>query len=251
MQARTDSRDGARCPGDSACRSPSMGSSMYRLAKRLRRRSPHPRPEPRRVRPHPARLARVLRRDPRPRSGVLREHHPEQRSSRGRVPGITGRTLRREPGLQPGHEPLVCRIQNETKGSMVAVAPTEIDMSCSVPGCPAAAGSQVTVEVRGKFRSSLRCCHSSSAARTSTSARRHRPDRVRASPGPCDAATRTHRRVHGEPLEWPGRDDRLLRLGRVDRRSDRLPVGFRRERRCRHDRREPDASRTTSRARSS
>jgi Flp pilus assembly protein TadG len=47
---------------------------------------------------------------------------------------------------------VVCRIQNETRGSMIAIAPTDIDMSCSVPGCAAAAGSQVTVDVRGRFR---------------------------------------------------------------------------------------------------
>lgn len=47
---------------------------------------------------------------------------------------------------------VVCRIQNETTGSMIAIAPTDIDMTCSIPGCGEAAGSLVTVEVRGKFR---------------------------------------------------------------------------------------------------
>jgi PKD repeat protein len=47
---------------------------------------------------------------------------------------------------------VVCRIQNETAGSMIAIAPTDIDVTCSVPGCAAAPGSLVTVEVRGKFR---------------------------------------------------------------------------------------------------
>jgi PKD repeat protein len=47
---------------------------------------------------------------------------------------------------------VVCRIQNETTGSMIAIAPTDIDMTCSVPGCTKSAGSLVTVEVRGKFR---------------------------------------------------------------------------------------------------
>jgi Flp pilus assembly protein TadG len=46
---------------------------------------------------------------------------------------------------------VVCRIQNETQGSMVSVAPTDIDMTCSA-GCAKAPGSLVTVEVRGKFR---------------------------------------------------------------------------------------------------
>ena len=47
---------------------------------------------------------------------------------------------------------VVCRIQNETSGSMIAIAPTDIDVNCSVPGCADAPGSLVTVEVRGKFR---------------------------------------------------------------------------------------------------
>ena len=47
---------------------------------------------------------------------------------------------------------VVCRIQNETTGSMVTVAPTDIDLACSVAGCAAAQGSLVTVEVRGRFR---------------------------------------------------------------------------------------------------
>jgi hypothetical protein len=47
---------------------------------------------------------------------------------------------------------VVCRIQNETTGSMIAVAPTDIDVTCSIAGCPEALGSLVTVEVRGRFR---------------------------------------------------------------------------------------------------
>jgi Flp pilus assembly protein TadG len=47
---------------------------------------------------------------------------------------------------------VVCRIQNESVGSMVAIAATDIDMTCSVAGCADVAGSLVTVEVRGKFR---------------------------------------------------------------------------------------------------
>jgi hypothetical protein len=47
---------------------------------------------------------------------------------------------------------VVCRIQNETRGSMIAIAPTDIDMTCSVPGCANDPGSLVTVEVRGRFR---------------------------------------------------------------------------------------------------
>jgi hypothetical protein len=47
---------------------------------------------------------------------------------------------------------VVCRIQNETTGSMIAIAPADIDMTCSVAGCAGAPGSLVTIEVRGKFR---------------------------------------------------------------------------------------------------
>ncbi len=46
---------------------------------------------------------------------------------------------------------VVCRIQNETTGSMITIAPTDIDMTCSA-GCVEGAGSLVTVDVRGKFR---------------------------------------------------------------------------------------------------
>jgi PKD repeat protein len=47
---------------------------------------------------------------------------------------------------------IVCRIQNESNGSMVAIAPTDIDVSCSVAGCAKAAGSTVKVDVRGQFQ---------------------------------------------------------------------------------------------------
>src|SRR5687767_15773882 len=41
---------------------------------------------------------------------------------------------------------VVCRIQNEMTGSMIAIAPTDIDVTCTVPGCAETAGSLVTVE---------------------------------------------------------------------------------------------------------
>jgi Flp pilus assembly protein TadG len=47
---------------------------------------------------------------------------------------------------------VVCRIQNESNGSMVSIQPTDIDMSCSLVGCAPAAGSTVTVDVRGSFQ---------------------------------------------------------------------------------------------------
>ncbi len=47
---------------------------------------------------------------------------------------------------------VVCRIQNESNGSMISIQPTDIDVTCSLAGCAAAAGSTVTVDVRGQFR---------------------------------------------------------------------------------------------------
>jgi len=47
---------------------------------------------------------------------------------------------------------VVCRIQLEAKGSSVTIDPADIDMSCSKPGCPAQAGSMVTIEVGGTFQ---------------------------------------------------------------------------------------------------
>ena len=35
---------------------------------------------------------------------------------------------------------------------MISIAAADIDMTCSVTGCPEHAGSPVTVEVRGKFQ---------------------------------------------------------------------------------------------------
>ena len=46
---------------------------------------------------------------------------------------------------------VVCRVQNESTGSMIEIADTDIDMRCNA-GCIKAQGSLVTVEVRGKFR---------------------------------------------------------------------------------------------------
>src|SRR4051794_31769055 len=42
---------------------------------------------------------------------------------------------------------VVCRIQNESLGSMVAIQPTDIDMTCNPGGCPEAPGATVTVNV--------------------------------------------------------------------------------------------------------
>jgi Flp pilus assembly protein TadG len=47
---------------------------------------------------------------------------------------------------------VVCRVQLEAKGSMVEVAPEDIDLVCSTSGCPAQGGSTVTVTVHGTFR---------------------------------------------------------------------------------------------------
>jgi len=47
---------------------------------------------------------------------------------------------------------VVCRVQNETLGSMIAIQPADIAMTCSPSTCPEAAGATVTVRVRGQFR---------------------------------------------------------------------------------------------------
>jgi PKD repeat protein len=57
-----------------------------------------------------------------------------------------------DQACDPATNRVVCRIQNETRGSMIAIAPTDIDVTCSVPGCANDPGSLVTVEVRGRFR---------------------------------------------------------------------------------------------------
>jgi Flp pilus assembly protein TadG len=46
---------------------------------------------------------------------------------------------------------VICRVQLEAKGSAVAIQPTDISLDCSIPGCPAQAGSTVTVGVSGTF----------------------------------------------------------------------------------------------------
>ena len=64
-----------------------------------------------------------------------------------------------EPQSYDYHQPcdqasnkVVCRVQYETKGSMVAIDPEDIDMVCNPVGCPEAGGATVTVNVRGDFR---------------------------------------------------------------------------------------------------
>src|SRR5215212_9843282 len=52
----------------------------------------------------------------------------------------------------PVNNSVVCRVQLESKGSMVSVAATDITMTCSSVGCPRAAGSTATVSVSGSFR---------------------------------------------------------------------------------------------------
>ena len=46
---------------------------------------------------------------------------------------------------------VICRVQLEAKDSSVSIADNNIDMTCSVAGCPGQAGSTVTVEVTGSF----------------------------------------------------------------------------------------------------
>ena len=46
---------------------------------------------------------------------------------------------------------VVCRVQDESLGSMVAIKPADITMSCNPGSCSKAPGSTVTVSVHGKF----------------------------------------------------------------------------------------------------
>src|SRR5436305_7172214 len=52
----------------------------------------------------------------------------------------------------PVNNSVVCRVQFESKGSAVQIASTDISMTCSIPGCPHAAGSTATVSIHGTFR---------------------------------------------------------------------------------------------------
>ena len=47
---------------------------------------------------------------------------------------------------------VVCRVQLEAKDSMISIDESEIQLECSTTGCPDAAGSMVTVRVRGTFQ---------------------------------------------------------------------------------------------------
>jgi PKD repeat protein len=47
---------------------------------------------------------------------------------------------------------IVCRVQLESKGTMVEVAEADIDVACSKSGCPLEASSTVTVTVDGQFQ---------------------------------------------------------------------------------------------------
>ena len=47
---------------------------------------------------------------------------------------------------------IVCRVQLESKGSMVEIAESDINVTCSKSGCPLEADSTVRVEVSGQFQ---------------------------------------------------------------------------------------------------
>lgn len=156
MQPRTDSRDGERCPGDSAWTvSSSMGFSMYRLAIRLRAHRRN-----RTLGQSLVEFALIL-------PVLLLFFAAALDLGRVFYANITLHNAAREGAFQAAVKPdsyqenqpcnqvtnrVVCRVQNETTGSMIAIAPSDIDMTCSMAGCAHAAGSWVTVEVRGKFR---------------------------------------------------------------------------------------------------
>lgn len=52
----------------------------------------------------------------------------------------------------PVNNSVVCRVQLESKSSMVSITSSDISMTCSVSGCPHAAGSTATVSVKGQFK---------------------------------------------------------------------------------------------------
>lgn len=52
----------------------------------------------------------------------------------------------------PVNNNIVCRVQLESKGSSIAIASSDITRTCSIVGCPRAAGSTATVTIRGTFR---------------------------------------------------------------------------------------------------
>src|SRR5437762_1355184 len=61
-------------------------------------------------------------------------------------------TFVQDGACDPVNNNIVCRIQLESKGTSVAIASTDITRTCSIPGCPRAAGSTTTVTVRGTFQ---------------------------------------------------------------------------------------------------
>ena len=61
-------------------------------------------------------------------------------------------TFIQDAPCNPVSNNIVCRVQLETKGSPVVIAATDITRTCSMSGCPRAAGSTATVTVRGTFR---------------------------------------------------------------------------------------------------
>jgi Flp pilus assembly protein TadG len=61
-------------------------------------------------------------------------------------------TFIQDGACDPVNNNIVCRVQIESKSSSVAIASTDITRTCSIPGCPRAAGSTTTVTVRGTFQ---------------------------------------------------------------------------------------------------
>jgi PKD repeat protein len=47
---------------------------------------------------------------------------------------------------------VVCRVQDESLGSMIAIKPSDIQMTCNPGACPESPGATATVVVRGKFQ---------------------------------------------------------------------------------------------------
>jgi PKD repeat protein len=63
-----------------------------------------------------------------------------------------GGTFQPGQSCDPISNSVVCRVQLESKNSMVSVKPADVTMTCAIPGCPKIANSMVTVGVSGDFR---------------------------------------------------------------------------------------------------
>ena len=124
---------------------------------------------------------------------------------------------------------IVCRVQLESKGSMVEVDEADIDVSCSKSGCPLEANSTVTVTVDGQFQlitPILGFIFGGQTIDMQSSA----TQQIEYYPtgGVATAATDAGRGVHRERHDRRGAIRDLVRRHGVERQPRRLPLGLRR-----------------------